>query len=161
MGFRTLKTGTRLRHRRLDHADNGRQCLAFDAITAGRVADLTVLAREQPDGPTTAVFDPDEIDGLHPWLRAPGHQPVPRPSGPVSQSPPPTDESTPSGRDPPTPTNRTGPPIRPVVTDLGRLVGSHPSKNPPLPGAKQVWQGLERRNWAVLVRDALGERKRE
>ncbi len=79
------------------------------------------LAREQPDGPATVVFDLEEIDGLHPGLRAPGHQPVPTPSGPVSPSPPPTDESAPSVRDSPTPTNRTGPHIRPGVTDLDRL----------------------------------------
>ena len=32
--FRVLKTGTRVEDRRLDHADDLRKCLAFDAITA-------------------------------------------------------------------------------------------------------------------------------
>ncbi len=43
--FRTLKTETRIKDRRLDEADDLRKCLAFDAVTAVHVADLTVLAR--------------------------------------------------------------------------------------------------------------------
>ncbi|MXY34711.1 MAG: hypothetical protein F4Y60_11620 [Boseongicola sp. SB0664_bin_43] len=53
------------------------------------------------------------------------------------------------------------PDIRAVVIHLGRLVGSHPSTRQPLPGTRKVWQGLERLNWAIQVRDAIGERKRE
>ena len=53
------------------------------------------------------------------------------------------------------------PDIRAVVIGLGRLVGAHLSKRQPLPGAKKVWQGLEQLSWAVQVRDALGERRRE
>ncbi len=105
------------------------------------------MAREQPDRPARAALAPEEIELLHTLLRAPGHKPVPTPSGPAAQSPSPTDRAVPD--------------IRPVVIDLGRLVGWHPSKSQPLPGAKKVWQGLERLNWAVLVRDALGERKQE
>ena len=36
-----------------------------------------------------------------------------------------------------------------------------PLPRQPLLGMTKVWQGLERLNWAILVRDALGERKRE
>ena len=32
---------------------------------------------------------------------------------------------------------------------------------PAAPGPRKVWQGLERLNWAIQVRDAIGERKRE
>ena len=53
------------------------------------------------------------------------------------------------------------PDIQTVVIDIGRLVGAHPTTRQPLPGAKKVWQGLERLNWAVQVRDALGEKKLE
>ena len=42
-----------------------------------------------------------------------------------------------------------------------RLVGSHPSARQPLPGTKEIRQGLERMNWAVQVRDTLGEKRRE
>ena len=37
--FRTIKTGTRIKDRRLDSADDLRKCLAFDAVTAVHVAD--------------------------------------------------------------------------------------------------------------------------
>ncbi len=53
------------------------------------------------------------------------------------------------------------PDIRAEVIDLGRLVGSHHSARQPLPGTKKVWQGLEQLHWAIRVRDAFGERKRE
>jgi len=42
--------------------------------------------------------------------------------------------------------------------DMGRLVGSYPSARQPLLGAKKVWQGLERLNWAIEVRDALDDK---
>ena len=135
--FRTLKTGTRIKGRRLDHADDLRKCLAFDAVTAVHVADLTVLARERPETPATEVFPPEDIDLLHTILEAQGHRDVRR---------------MPAGQ---------APDIRTVVIDLGRLVGSHPDTRQPLPGAKKVWQGLERLNWAIQVRDALGEKKQE
>ncbi len=51
--------------------------------------------------------------------------------------------------------------IRAVVIDIGHLAGAHPSARQPLPGTKKVWQGLERLNWAVQVRDAPGEKQPE
>ena len=135
--FRTLKTGTRIKDRRLDSADDLRKCLAFDAVTAVHVADLTVLARERPETPATEVFPQEDVDLLHTLLESQGHRNVVRlPDGKV-------------------------PDIRAVVIDLGRLVGSHPSPRQPLPGTKKVWQGLERLYWAIQVRDALGERQLE
>ncbi len=135
--FRTLKTGTRIKDRRLDSADDLRKCLAFDAVTAVHVADLTVLARERPETPATEVFPEEDIDLLHTMLESQGHRDVVR---------------MPGGR---------APDIRAIVIDLGRLVGSHPTPRQPLPGTKKVWQGLERMSWAVQVRDALGEKRRE
>ena len=135
--FRTLKTGTRIKDRRLDHADDLRKCIAFDAITACHVADLTILAQERPETPATEVFPEEDIDLLQTLLEAQGHRDARR---------------RPAGR---------APDIQTVVIDLGRLVGAHPTTRQPLPGAKKVWQGLERLNWAVQVRDALGERKLE
>ena len=49
--FHALKQGTRIEDRRLDEADDLRKCLAFDAITAFRVWDLSLLARERPGDP--------------------------------------------------------------------------------------------------------------
>ena len=135
--FRTLKTGTRIKDRRLDSADDLRKCLAFDAVTAVHVADLTVLARERPETPATEVFPEEDVDLLHTLLESQGHREVVRrPDGNV-------------------------PDIRAVVVDLGRLVGAHPSPRQPLPGTKTVWQGFERLHWAIQVRDAIGERRRE
>ena len=42
--FRVLKTGTRVEDRKLEHADDLRKCLAFDAITACYVFDLERMA---------------------------------------------------------------------------------------------------------------------
>ncbi len=53
------------------------------------------------------------------------------------------------------------PDIRTFVVDRGRLVGAHPTKRQPLPGVKTVWQGLERLNWGIQVRDAIGEKQLE
>ncbi len=129
--FRTLKTGTRIKDRRLDRADDLKTCLAFDAVTAVHVADLTVLARERPLTPASEVFAEEDIDLLGTLLESQGHREV-RAMGDV----------------------------RAVVIGLGRLVGWHPTPRQTLPGAKKLWQGLERLNWAIQVRDALGERRR-
>ena len=53
------------------------------------------------------------------------------------------------------------PTIRGVVVELGRLAGFHPLKKLQLPGTKKVRQGLERLNWAIQLRDAIGARRRE
>ena len=42
--FKTLKSGTRIKDRRLNDAEDLRKCLAFDAVTAVHVADLTMIA---------------------------------------------------------------------------------------------------------------------
>ena len=59
--FDALKNGTRIKDRRLDHADDLKKCLAFDAITAFRVWDLALLARERPDDPARLHVTQDDI----------------------------------------------------------------------------------------------------
>ena len=49
--FRALKTGTRIKDRRLKAADDLRRCLAFDAITACAVMSVERLARSAPETP--------------------------------------------------------------------------------------------------------------
>ena len=83
------------------------------------------------------MFPEENIDLLHTMLESQGHRDVVR---------------MPAGQ---------APDIRAVVIDLGRLVGSHSNPRQPLPGTKKVWQGLERLNWAIQVRDAIGEKRRE
>ena len=97
----------------------------------------TILARERSETPATEVYPEKNVDLLHTVLESQGHRDVVRwPAG-----------HAPDSRD--------------VVIDLGRLVGSHPSSRQPIPGARKVWQGFERLTWAIQVRDAIGETKRE
>ena len=111
--FRTLKTGSRIKSRRLDEADDLRKCLAFDAVTACHVADLAHLARERPETPATEVFPEEDIDLLHDLLEAQGHRKVER----MEPEKPPA--------------------IREVVLDLGRLVGFHPWKKQQAVGCEE------------------------
>ena len=74
---------------------------------AVHVADITVLARECPETPATEVFPEEDIDPLHTMLEAQGHRNVVRrPEGQI-------------------------PDILAVVSDIGRLVGSHPNPSRP------------------------------
>ena len=63
--FHALRQGTRIEDRRLDHADGLRKCLAVDAITAFMVWDLSLLARERPDGPATSHVTRQDVTALH------------------------------------------------------------------------------------------------
>ena len=130
--FKAMKSGTRIKDRRLDHADDLRKCLVFDAVTACHVFDLERLAREAPGTPATDVVAPEEIDVLHALLRAQGH---PCARGPPVQSPD----------------------VCAFVIGLGRLVGFHPRNQQPLPGTKKVWQGYERLKWAFFSVTAVKE----
>ena len=111
--------------------------VAFDAVTAVHVADITVLARERPETPSTEVFPEKDVGLLHTVMESQGHREAVR---------------MPAGH---------APDIRAVVIGLGRLVGSRPSPRQPPPGSKQVRQGLERLNRAIQVRDAIDERRWE
>ena len=62
--FHALKVGTRIEDRRLDEADDLRKCLAFDAITAFRVRDLSILAREKPNDRASRHASEDDIVAL-------------------------------------------------------------------------------------------------
>ena len=114
--FRVLKTGTRVENRRLDHADDLRKCLAFDAITACHVFDLQRMARDKPDTPADRVVAHDEIVILYVRLIAYGiHR---------ARSPP-----------------EKPPDIRTFVIDIAKLAGFHPRKSQPLPGTALLWKG--------------------
>ena len=70
--FKVLKTGTRVEDRKLDHADDLRKCVAFDAITACHVFDLERIARDTPDIPANHIVSDDEIAILYIRLMAYG-----------------------------------------------------------------------------------------
>ena len=63
--FWILNVGTRVEDRKLDHADDLRKCLAFDAVTAWRVMDLERRARDTPDMPALKMFSEHEIKVLY------------------------------------------------------------------------------------------------
>ena len=130
--FRVLKTGTRVEDRKLDHADDLRKCLAFDAITACYVFDLERMARDKPDTQANQVVDDDEIVILYVRLMAYG---IIR-----ARSPP---EETPD--------------IRTFVIDVARLAGFDPSKRQSLPGTQLLWKGYVYLRHATLTYRALKE----
>jgi len=72
--FKTLKTGTRIKDRRLDTASDLQKCLAFDAVTACRVADMTERAREHPEFPATDMYSRADIELLQTLLKHQGHR---------------------------------------------------------------------------------------
>ena len=112
--FKVLKTGARIEGRRLDHADDLRKCLAFDAIIACHIFDLERRARDKPDTQADQVVTDDEI--TIPLLRLMAY-------GTIRVRPPP-------GKPPD---------IRTLV--ISRLAGFHPRKTQPLPGTQLLWKG--------------------
>ena len=128
--FKVLKTGTRVEDRKLDHADDLRKCVAFDAITACHVFDLERIARDTPDIPANHVVTDDEIAILYIRLMA---------YGMVRARPPP---DKPPG-------------IRNFVIDVARFAGFDPRKRQPLPGTQLLWKGYVYLRHATLTYRAL------
>lgn len=62
--FHALEAGTRVEDRCLDEVDDLLKCLAFDAITAFRVRDLSLLARERPDDPAERHVTREDVTAL-------------------------------------------------------------------------------------------------
>ncbi len=112
--FHALKQGTRIEDRRLDRADDLRKCLAFDAITAFRVRDLSLLARERPDDPAERHVTRQDITALRALAAHHGLS--------VARGPP---DMT----------------VARFVTLTGGLAGFHPSKRQPLPGTRKLQEG--------------------
>ena len=117
--FAVLKTGTRVADRQLDDADDLRKCLAFDAITACHVHDLTFMARTRPDTPADKVVEQDEIECLYNHLQI---------LGVIRARPPPGYV----------------PSIAQFVIDLASIAGFESRKVQPLPGTRKLWEALIR-----------------
>ena len=132
--FHALKVGTRIEDRRLDEADDLRKCLAFDAITAFRVWDLSLLARERPDDPASRHVTEDDIRALCALASRYGFK-VPR--GPPDMT------------------------IAGFVVLTGGLAGFHPSKRQPLPGTQKLWEGVKFLSQAVFAIQAMQEWNRK
>ena len=128
--FHALKVGTRIEDRRLDEADDLRKCLAFDAITAFRVWDLSLLARERPDDPAGQHVTGDDIRAL---CALASHYGFKVPRGPPEMT------------------------IAGFVVLTGGLAGFHPSKRQPLPGTQKLWEGVKFLSTAVISIQAMQE----
>ena len=134
--FHALKVGTRIGDRRLDHADDPPKCLAFDAITAFRVRNLTFPARERPDDPARMYAGPDGTGVLFALAASLGPTP---PRGPPD------------------------PDVRTLVVLTAGLAGFHPSKRQPMPGNRklwQLWQGMVALSGGVMGYQAMRDHGR-
>ena len=114
--FAAVKTGTRIKDRRLNAADDLRRCLAFDAITACTVMSVERLARSAPDTPARTVVHLDEIHVLAVHMAKPNHR---------RQRGPPDPDQT----------------VAAFAVNTARLAGFIPSKRQPLPGTRKLWEG--------------------
>ena len=132
--FHALKVGTRIEDRRLDEADDLRKCLAFDAITAFRVWDLALLARERPNDPASRHVTKGDIQAL---CALASHNGFKVPRGPPEMT------------------------IAGFVVLTGGLAGFHPSKRQPLPGTQKLWEGVKILSLAVITVQAMHEGNRK
>ena len=128
--FHALKVGTRVEDRRLDEADDLCKCLAFDAITAFRVWDLCLLARERPNDPASRHVTEDDIEAL---CALASHHGLKVPRGPPEMT------------------------IAGFVVLTGGLAGFHPSKRQPLPGTQKLCEGVKILSLAVIGMQAMQE----
>ncbi len=122
--FHALKVGTRIEDRRLNDADDLRKCFAFDAVTAFRVWDLSLLARERPDDPAGLHVAREDITVLCALAARHGFK--------VPRAPP---DMT----------------VKGFVVLTGGLAGFHPSKRQPLPGTQKLWEGVRFLSQAVIA----------
>ncbi len=144
--FDTLKNGTRICDRRLDDAEDLRKCLAFDAVAAWRIHELSRLAREAPDTPATEIVRPVEVAALNRILTA-YRMPTLSEADHRGRRSPNTGrgarEASAAARAPPT--------VRDYVLGMGRIVGFESSKRQPLPGPLKCFRGDEKIQLIVHV----------
>ena len=128
--FHALKVGTRIEDRRLNEADDLRKCLAYDSITAFRVWDLSLLARDRPNDPANRHVTEEDIRAL---CALASHYRFKVPRGPPEMT------------------------IAGFVVLTGGLAGFHPSKRQPLPGTQKLWEGVKFLSQAVIAIRAMQE----
>ncbi len=114
--FAALKTGTRIRDRRLDAADDLRRCLAMGAMTACTVMSVGRLAPSAPETPARTVVHLDGIHVLAVHMAKPNHR---------RQRGPPDPDQT----------------VADFAVKTARLAGFIPSKRQPMPGTHKLWEG--------------------
>ncbi|MCK5924118.1 MAG: IS4 family transposase, partial [Methylococcales bacterium] len=72
---RILKSGCRIEHRRLNHFDRLRPCIALFTIIAWRIHWMTWLMRTQPDAPCTHILAESEWQALYTLATRSSHEP--------------------------------------------------------------------------------------
>src|SRR3990172_6898217 len=113
--FRVLKTGCLVEKRQLETRERLERCLAVDLIVAWRILYLTMVGRETPNLPCSAVFEEYEWKALYVFVHK-SRDAVPK--------------------EPPT--------LREVTRLIGRLGGHLGRKSDGHPGPMTLWRGLQR-----------------
>jgi hypothetical protein len=109
-----LKSGCRVEERQFDTAENIQRYLAVDDVVAWRVLYLTMVGRQTPDMPCTAIFEAHEWQGLYCFIHKTSEPP---------------DE-------PPT--------LKQVTRWIAQLGGFLGRKGDGDPGVTVLWRGLQR-----------------
>ncbi len=125
-----LRQGTRMEGRRPAAADGPPRRLASGAITAFRVRDLPLLARERPDGPATMHVTLQDVPALPALARRHGFR---APRGPPGMT------------------------IAGFAVTAAGLAGFHPSKRQPLPGTRKLREGVKLLSHPVIAIQAMRE----
>jgi hypothetical protein len=111
---KVLKSGCRIEARQLEHIDNLKRYLALDGVVAWQVLYLTMIGRQLPDAPCTAVLEPDEWQALACFIQR------------VATPP------------------RTPPSLRQAIRWIAQLGGFLGRKADGHPGVTTLWRGLQR-----------------
>ena len=111
---RVLESGCRLEAKQLGAADRLERCLALYSVVAWRVLYATMLARDLPDAPASALLAPDEWRALYCFTHGT-----------------PTPPAVP-------------PPLRAAVRWIGQLGGFLGRAGDGHPGPMALWRGLQR-----------------
>jgi hypothetical protein len=111
---KVLKSGCRIEARQLEHIDNLQRYLAVDGVVAWQVLYLTMLGRQLPDLPCTAVLEAQEWQALYCFI----HQVATPPT-----TPPTLQQAT------------------RWIAQLGGFLGRKADGHP---GVTTLWRGLQR-----------------
>jgi len=116
MYHKVLKSGCLIERRQFDDLDNLRRYLTIDSLVAWWVLYLTMMGRQAPDMPCTAIFDASEWQALYGFMHQTVHVPP------------------------------TVPTLGDVIHWIARLGGYTDRRKNAHPGTTVMWRGLQRMN---------------